>query len=90
MNKLFTKEWFTVELKSFSTTFLAVFAMESAVLLNMLWNGEILGWALWSALAMAMARSALKAILMMLFPHQFPPRLEHSPVLKDNTAPPQA
>lgn len=77
MEKLFTKEWLKGEAKSFLTTFLTVFAIEASTLLQMLWNGDILGWTIWSAVVIAIARSAIKAILMMLFPKLFPPRLEH-------------
>ena len=59
------------ELKSFFMTFLAVFAVEAYILLIQVYNGD---WAMsvLSALGMAAIRSAVKALLQLVFPKIFP------------------
>ena len=58
------------ELKSFLTTFMAVFIIEGGATLLAIYNG-IWTEAVLTALGIAIARSAVKSILILLFPQLF-------------------
>lgn len=68
---MFTKEYAWMELKSFFTTFLAFLIVDGAGLLLQIYNGN---WTkeVMFGLLLALGRSAVKALLTLLFPKHFP------------------
>ena len=64
------KEKIIYELKSFLTTFISIFALEAYASLVLVYNGN---WtmAVINAVGVAALRSAIKAVLQLVFPNMF-------------------
>lgn len=68
------KEKLLHEIRSFLVTFLAIFSVEAYVQLVQIYNADWTTAAL-QALGFAALRSAIKALLQLIYPVQFPPQI---------------
>lgn len=70
-------------INSYIATFLSVFALDGAAVLTNIYNGDLSSVAIHSLL-MVVFRSAIKAILLLLFPTVFPKRTSKPKVITKN------